>query len=141
MLIKYSSVFWAILAAVILLCEIYVPYRKGVFGSFFWASVANIPLSDAVKSLFFQCVLFILMSMFCYAIATFIQYAMKHVGKRVYADVIAQCNINIDSYGSVFYGDRNYIIKNTYGTAIKKGQVIRIDKKDILNGEGDDRNA
>jgi ribosomal protein S17 len=48
--------------------------------------------------------------------------------------VIALCDIEEDSYGKVYYMGKVYIIKNPECQNIKKGEVVRIEKR-RLEGE------
>ena len=83
--------------------------------------------------MFFQSVLYLALSVFVYALLAVSEYAVKRMNNRSYADVIAMCDIYNGGYGSVFYRNGNYILKNTFGSNIKKGQVLRIDKSLVFN--------
>lgn len=131
MLERYHAFIWSVPAFLILLCEIYVPYRGRIFWSMFCGAFLNVILCDFVKDVFTQCVLFIFSSIFAYTVLCIAVSVKKRKKHDPQAAVIALCDIARGNYGTVFWGGRSYIIKNLFSHKINKGEVILMDKKEL----------
>ena len=127
-----SFFLWMILCFIILVCELYVPYKNRFFFSIASGAFASSFLSFFLFDLFRECVFFISASALIYIFSSFKVAVKKR--KTGMLSVIALCDIEEDSYGKVYYMVKVYIIKNPECQNIKKGEVVRIEKR-RLEGE------
>ena len=127
-----SHYLWLILGFLILVCELYVPYKKRVFLSLSFSSFVICFLSFLLSDLFLESVIFILTSVFFYSKSIVISAFC--IRKDVICDTICLDDIKEASYGRVYCMGKTYIIKNDSGKILKKGEVARFERS-YLEGE------
>lgn len=133
MLYDYIGLLWTAIMVTILVCELYVPYKKRLFLSFAAAAAVCSAFSDYMGSVFIQCVFFAALSLLIYAAAELSGYIMrKKKGRNAeYASVIALCDIPDKGFGAVYCMGKSHVIKNRYGKFIKKGEALQIGLREL----------
>ncbi len=129
-----SSYFlWLSLVFMILMCELYVPYRKRLFFSFTFGALASCFSSFLLEDIFKECIFFMSASVFFYSFSLVIA---NLVGKArgSYCSVISLGDIDAGAYGRVYFDGKSYVIKNCEGIKIKKGEVLKLQRA-LLDGE------
>lgn len=128
-----SCFLWLSLVFLILMCELYVPYRIRLFFSFSLGALASCFSSFLFEDIFKECVFFISASVFFYSFSLVLK---SSIGKErsSYCSVISLCDIDAGTYGRVYSDGKSYVIKNREGIKIKKGEVLKL-KRALLEGE------
>ena len=127
-----SHFLWLTLGFLILICELYVPYKKRVFLSLCLSAFAVCFFSFYLSDIFAESVLFIIASAFFYCTSLII--SSLRIKKGDMCDTICLDDMNEASYGRVYCKGKTYVIKNNSGKFIKKGEVVKFEKS-YLEGE------
>jgi len=127
-----SHFLWLTLGFLILICELYVPYKIRVFLSICMSAFVVCFLSFFLTDIFTESVLFIIASAFFYCTSYIVSLFQKK--REVVFDTISLDDINEASYGRVYCNGKTYVIKNDSGKFIKKGEVVKLEKN-RLEGE------
>ncbi len=127
-----SHFLWLTLGFLILVCELYVPYKIRVFLSLCLSAFLVCFLSFFLSDIFTESVLFIIASAFFYC--TSYVLSLFRMKREVVFDTISLDDIKEASYGRVYCNGKTYVIKNDSGKFIKKGEVVKFEKS-CLEGE------
>ncbi len=95
---------------------------------------ACIVFCEYEKSLFSQCLFFLIFSLLVFIFAftvTTVAERMKNINVNKLAEVIALCDIPFKEYGAVYHSGKSHIIKNDSGRFIKKGETLQISRQDL----------
>ena len=127
-----SRFLWLTLGFLILIFELYVPYKIRVFISLCMSAFLICFLSFYLSDIFTESVLFIIASAFFYC--TSYVLSLFRMKRKVFFETISLDDIEEASYGRVYCNGKTYVIKNDSGKFIKKGEVVKFEKA-ALEGE------
>lgn len=125
--------FWFFITMMILLFELYIPYRKRLFLSLATSCFICFAAHDYTDKLFFECVLFLAVSAVIYITSLCVVFVRKEYSKHTsgFSDLISLGDVEAETFGAFFCDGKTILLKNRYERTIKKGDVLRIRTKDL----------
>lgn len=129
---------WPVFGLLILGCELYVPYRRRLLLSAAAGAGAALVSSCFFAEAFWQCVCFLIFSFLIYTAASAaVFFGRRRRSGNGFYTVIALGDIPEDGYGAVYCVGKSHIIRNPFGKRIKKGEVLRLCRRE-LEGESEE---